>query len=125
MTDLAEYFENTKGIGVLGTADEDGAVDLALYARPHVVDKTTVAFIMGDRLSHQNLESNPNAAYLFVEAGDGYRGKRLHLTQIREDTDPQRIEAMRREGRKDHDYGDAKRFLVYFRVEKVRPLVGD
>jgi hypothetical protein len=125
MTELADYFENTEGLGVLGTADREGTVDLAVYARPHVVDETTVAFIMSDRLSHRNLASNPHAAYLFIEAGKGYKGKRLHLTFMREETDPQRIEAMRREGRKERDYGDAKRFLAYFRIEKVRPLVGD
>jgi hypothetical protein len=49
---LANYFENVKGVGVLGTADPEGKVDLALYARPHVIDEETVAFIMRDRLSH-------------------------------------------------------------------------
>jgi hypothetical protein len=125
MTELSDYFENTEGLGVLGTADREGAVDLAIYARPHVVDETTIAFVMSDRLSHRNLTSNPHAAYLFVEVGKGYKGKRLYLTFMREETDPQQIEAMRREGRKEHDYGDAKRFLAYFHVEKVRPLVGD
>jgi hypothetical protein len=122
---LADYFEKTDGLGILGTADGSGSVDLAVYARPHVVDEATVAFIMSDRLSHSNLKTNPHAAYLFVEAGGGYRGKRLYLTMMREETDPAQIEAMRREGRKGHDYGDAQKFLVYFRIAKIRPLVGD
>ena len=122
---LADYFERTEGFGVLGTADAAGNVDLAVYARPHVVDETTVAFIMSDRLSHENLQSNPRAAFLFHESGGGYKGKRLYLIRDREETDPERIEAMRREGRRGHDYGDALKFLVYFRVEKVRSLVGD
>jgi hypothetical protein len=122
---LADYFENTEGLGVLGTADGSGQVDLAVYGRPHVIDEETLAFIMSDRLSHGNLKSNPHAAYLFVEAGEGYRGKRLYLTMTREATDAEQIEAMRRESRKGHDYGGAKKFLVYFRVDKVRPLVGD
>ena len=31
---LANYFDNVKGIGILGTANPEGKVDLALYARP-------------------------------------------------------------------------------------------
>ena len=124
-TNLHDYFENTEGTGVLGTSDADGNVDLAVYGRPHVVDDETVAFIMADRMSHINVTANPHAAYLFVESGPGYKGKRLYLVKTKEETDPERIEAMRRGSRKGHDYGDALKFLVHFRVEKVRPLVGD
>ncbi len=122
---LRDYFESAEGVGVLGTSDAQGQVDLAIYGRPHVVDEETVAFIMGDRLSHTNVSVNPSAAYLFVERGPGYKGKRLHLTRTREESDPERIEAIRRENRKGHDYGDALKFLVYFKVDKVRPLTGD
>jgi len=48
---LSEYFENTDGTGVLATADDKGNVDAALYARPHCLDETTVAFVMNERLS--------------------------------------------------------------------------
>lgn len=122
---LRDYFESTEGIGVLGTADAEGRVDLAIYARPHVADDESVALIMSDRTSHNNIVANPHAAYLFVEGGKGYKGKRLYLTRTHEETDPARIEAVRRGGRKGHDLGDALKFLVHFRVEKVRPLTGD
>lgn len=58
---LSDYFENAQGLGILATADSDGIVDLAIYASPHVVDETTIAFVMQERLSHQNLKSNPKA----------------------------------------------------------------
>jgi len=122
---LADYFERTESLGVLGTADDAGNVDLAVYARPHVIDDTTLAFIMSHRLTHKNLHSNPRAAYLFRESGGGYKGKRLYVNRMREETDPEQIEAMQRQNRKGHDYGDAAKSLVYFHVEKVRPLVGD
>jgi hypothetical protein len=88
-------------------------VDLAIYARPHVIDEETVAFIMGDRLSHRNVAANPHAAYLFLEDAEGYNGLRMHLTRTAEETDPKKIEALRR----------PKAFLVYFKVDEVRPLV--
>ena len=96
---LSEYFEQAKGVGVLATADGDGKVNVAVYARPHFLnqeDDGTCAFIMSERLSHDNVKQNPSAAYLFVEEAEGYVGKRLSLTVIREETDPDKISAIRR-----------------------------
>jgi hypothetical protein len=124
---LSDYFEQTQGIGVLATADVEGKVNAAIYARPHFLDKndeTTVAFIMGDRLSHDNVQVNPSAAYLFIEQGDEYQGKRLSLTRIKEETDPEKIQSISRRGLPS-DCGDIKpRYLVYFRIDAVRPLIG-
>jgi hypothetical protein len=123
---LSEYFEKTKGTGILATADAAGQVDAAVYARPHFLDEQTVAFIMADRLSHRNLQSNPHAAYLFVEHGEGYKGRRLHLTKVVEETDPQKIQALRRRPLPaECGVESESRYLVHFRVDRVRPLVGD
>jgi hypothetical protein len=123
---LSEYFEAAKGIGVLATANASGEVDGAIYARPHFLDEQTLAFIMADRLSHRNLQSNPRAAYLFIEHGGGYKGKRLHLTKVAEDTDPEKIRAIRRRPLPAECGVKAEsRYLVTFRVDRVRPLVGD
>ena len=121
---LANYFDKVEGIGVLGTADSTGKVDLALYARPHVIDDQTVAFIMRDHRSHANVTANPRAAYLFIESGEGYKGLRLYLTQVAEETDPKKIETLRRRSRRDEDAAATKAFLVSYRVDEVRPLVG-
>jgi len=121
---LADYFENTAGTGVLATADSNGNVDIAVYARPHVIDEKTVAFIMNERLSYKNLTSNPKAAYLFLEKGPGYNGKRLYLTKTREETDVEFIESMRRRKTDKYQESDLKKYLVYFSVDKIRPLVG-
>jgi hypothetical protein len=124
---MQEYFVNTKGTGILATANADGVVDLAVYARPHVLDEETISFIMRDRLSHTNLQSNPHAAYLFHEAGGGYKGKRLYLTKTGEETDPEKIAAVRRRqkpvGCTDEE-GESQ-FLVTFHIDGTRPLVGD
>ena len=121
-----EYFETTEGTGVLATAEGSGEVDAAVYARPHFLDEQTIAFIMADRLSHRNLQSNPHAAYLFIEDGKGYQGKRLHLTKLSEETDPARIQALRRRPLPaECGFEGESRYLVQFRVDRVRPLVGD
>jgi hypothetical protein len=125
---LSEYFEKAEGIGVLATSDASGRVNAALYSRPHFLDpndESTLAFIMTDRLSHSNTEANPRAAYLFVEKGDDYLGKRLSLSKIKEETDLEKIQAVRRRSLPPECEEEKTRFLVYFHIDSVRPLVGD
>jgi len=124
--DLRAYFEQTKGTGVLATADSSGKVDVAFYARPHVLEDGTLAFIMADRLTHHNLQSNPHAAYLFVEPGEMYEGKRLFLKKVSEEKNTERLKEMFRKCsctvEKESDGKD--RFLVIFKLEKELPLIG-
>jgi Pyridoxamine 5'-phosphate oxidase len=124
---LSDYFDSVKGIGVLSTADASGKVNSAVYARPHVLDEQTIAFIMADRLSHANLQSNPHAAYLFKEEGPKYIGKRLYLTRIREEKDSPMIDQIRRKKYPEVEgkYEGVAKFLVFFRVDRVLPLIGD
>ena len=122
--DLKEYFENTKGFGVLSTADNQGIVDAAVYARPHVMEDGTIASIMSDRLTHENLKTNPHAVYLFLEEGKGYQGKRLFLTKIREEQDSALIDEIRRRSYPGDLQAKEHRFLVVFRIDKELPLVG-
>ena len=124
---LSEYFENAKGTGVLATADADGKVNMAIYARPHFLDANddeTIAFIMADRLCHANVQTNPHASYLFMEEGKDYLGKRLTLRRIKEETDPEKIRSVRRRQLPCECEEGTTRFLVYFRVDGVRPLIG-
>jgi hypothetical protein len=122
--ELKAYFEQISGLGILSTADASGRVDAAVYSRPHVMDDGSVAFIMRDRLTHNNLQSNPHAAYLFKEEGSGYAGKRLFLTKISEEKETERLhELRRRRYPADKERREAS-YLVFFNVDKVLPLVG-
>ena len=118
---IKDYFQTAKGTGVLSTADGEGRVNAALYAVPHFLDEKTVAFIMTDRLTHQNLQANPHAAYLFMEEGEPYKGRRLYLKKIREEKGGELMESIRR---KRYPELEGKEFLVSFQVEKVLPLIG-
>ena len=120
--ELKEYFENAEGKGILATADSDGKVDTAIYARPHFMDDGTIAMIMRDRLTHHNLESNSHACYMFIEKGPGYKGKRLFLTKVREEQNSELLQSLRR--RQYIDSNDESRFLVFFQIDKELPLVG-
>lgn len=120
---LKQYFDDHKGVGVLSTADSAGRVNAAVYARPHFMEDGTLAFIMQDRLTHHNLQSNPHAAYLFKEDGPGYKGKRLYLTKAREEQNADLVESLRR--RKYTETTMKERFLVYFQLDKELPLIGE
>jgi len=123
---LSAYFQQAKGIGVLATADAQGKVNVAIYARPHFLDEHddgTCAFIMSDRASHDNVKANPHAAYLFVEQREDYVGKRLTLTMVREETDVEKIHSIRRRGVPPVSEEGSK-YLLYFRIDGVRPVVG-
>ncbi len=123
--DLKAYFEESKGHGVLATADAAGKVNVAVFARPHVMADGTVAFIMPHRLTHNNLQANPQAAYLFLEAGPGYQGKRLYLTKTREEQDTDLLYSLRRRTYPAaQEKQEGPRFLVFFKVDQVLPVVG-
>jgi hypothetical protein len=119
---LKDYFEEQKGTGVLATADSSGKVDAAIYSRPHFMEDGSIAFIMRDRLTHHNLQSNPYATFLFIENGPGYNGKRLYLKKTREENNPELIRKIKR--RKYTDDDEEPKFLVFFTLEKELPLIG-
>jgi putative heme iron utilization protein len=71
--EIGEYFKTAKGTGALAMADSKGVVDVAIFAVPHLIDHETIVFIMTEKLAHQNLQSNPHAAYLFMEDEDPWQ----------------------------------------------------
>ncbi len=121
--ELKNYFETTTGTGILSTADKNGKVNAAIYSRPHFLDGGKLAFIMRDRLSHSNLQSNPHAVYLFIEDGPGYKGKRIYLNMVKEEKNAEQIVSLQR--RKYKTEVEEDRFLVFFEPYRERPLVGD
>ena len=124
--DLAHYFENTDGTGIMATCDPADRVNQAIYSKPFVLDGSTVAFVMKEKTSHQNLRHHLKASYLFIEKGAGFKGIRLHLTMQREEKNRSLVEVLREKqpcifSKED----DSDKFLVFFEVDQVRPLIGD
>ncbi|MEJ2589534.1 MAG: hypothetical protein P8165_18510 [Deltaproteobacteria bacterium] len=78
-----------------------------------------------DTGTHHNLLSNPNAAYMFMEDGPGYKGVRLFLKKQGEEADSELLYSIRR--RKyaaEANQEESSKFLVFFEVEKQLPLIG-
>jgi len=120
---LHDYFNEKSGFGVISTSNSSGEVNSAVYAKPHVIDGNTIAFIMRDRLTHNNILQNPQAHYMFIEHNHGFHGVRLNLTMLEESQDQEQIQALSR--RPSASNGDDEvRFLVTFTVTKTLMLVG-
>jgi hypothetical protein len=123
---LKQYLESRDGKSIFSSANAEGMVISAVYSKPHVFDDGTIAFVMRKRLSYENLKTNPYASYMFIEEGHGYQGIRLLLKKIKEDTDNELIDKMkRRRLSPERDKARGPKFLIHFRVERILPLIGD
>lgn len=120
---LQEYFSGKAGVGVISTSNKKGEVNSAVYAKPHVTGKDSVAFIMRDKLTRANLQENTKANYLFIANDHGFQGVRLYLTMTGEVQDKELIGALSRRASADEDES-SDRFLVSFSVDKALALIG-
>jgi hypothetical protein len=75
-------------------------------------------------LTHANVQTNPWATYFFIESGQGYKGKRLYLKKLKEEQNNELLSKICRKCDYSH-YDVGNRYIVYFNVEKVLPLIGD
>jgi len=120
---LAELFPEG-GRGVIGTADAQGQVDLAVFAVPHIIDEETLAWGIGEGRTFNNLKENGKASFLYLAPTRGYSGWRLTLT-LKETGEGALLEEIR-QGAAKHSWVmdvSAIKHVVYFKVEEVRPLV--
>lgn len=123
---LKDYLESRAGICILSSADRSGRVTIAIYSTPRVMEDGTVCFIMRERLTYKNILENPHAACMFIEQGTGYKGIRLFLTMLREDSDTELIAQMtRRFLSPEDDRAKGPKHLVIFKVDRILPLIGD
>lgn len=121
---LAELFTHP-GLGVLSTSSPDGKVNCAVYARPHVIDETTLVWGMTDKRTYHNLTRNRHAAFLFKTGAPGFNGVRLALELIKTEESGELLETIKT----NTDVivgpgaGAAVTHAAWFRVVEVRPLI--
>ena len=120
---IDNYFTEKSGFSVLSTSSKKGEVNSAVYAKPHVINNNTIAFIMRDRLTLKNVHENPLAHYMFVEHDHGFHGVRLSLTMLEESQDQERISSLSRQSTT--EASEEERYLVTFTVNKALTLVGE
>jgi hypothetical protein len=121
---LAELFPEG-GRGIIGTADANGIVNMAVFATPHVVDEETLAWGFSEGRSMHNLLVNPHASYLYLAPSRGYSGWRLTLTMKEAKTEGELLQKIKEEATRGVGpmAGAAIKTVVYFKVDEVRPLI--
>ena len=119
MLDLYNYFEHEDGFGVLSTADEDGVVNSALFARPRIEEGRAI-FLTVDKKNLSNLRKNKSGYYLFKSNKDGYEGVRLKLQLFSIYQDDAKVQRLSRKPLKD----GIERYILEFDILEVLPLCG-
>ena len=118
-----EYFEKSNGCGFLATTNSQGEVNIAVYAKPIVLNDGTFVFGMGNRLTRTNLQENPRAVYAFQEAG--YKGMRFYLYKRKEENSGPLLDQLRAAAATCPAPGAPQiiKYTVHFRVDRYLPLV--
>jgi len=121
---LAELF-TLPGLGIMSTSSSDGKVNSAVYARPHVIDETTLVWGMTDKRTYQNLTRNRHAAFLFKVSGPGFNGVRLALELIKTEEEGDLLATIKKNTDEivGPGAGAAVTHAGWFRVVEVRPLI--
>lgn len=122
--DLSELFKSS-GFGVMATADADGIVNTAVYARPHVVNGTTLVWGMTDGRTFRNVRENPQASFLFKTSLPGYVGVRIALELIRTEDVGDMLAEIKKSANEvvSPVAGVAVTHAVWFRVVETRALI--
>ena len=116
---LANYFENNTGLGILSTADKEGKVNGALYARPHIQDNKAI-FLAAPNHTLRNIKENAYAHYLFKQDGQEYEGVRLQLKLQKIDQDQDRADELRRKHKDKDNYA----YILEFEILEAHNLIG-
>ncbi len=121
---LSELFTHP-GLGVMSTSSSDGKVNSAVYARPHVIDETTLVWGMTDKRTYQNISRNRHAAFLFKENGHGFSGVRLALELIRTEEEGELLDLIKQntDDIVGPGAGASVTHAAWFKVVEVRDLV--
>jgi hypothetical protein len=121
---LAELFTQP-GLGVMSTSSSEGKVNNAVYARPHIINATTLVWGMTDKRTYQNLTRNRHAAFLFKTNGPGFNGVRLALELIKTEEAGDLLETIKKNTDEivGPGAGAAVSHAVWFRVTEIRPLI--
>ena len=121
---LTELFTH-QGLGVMSTSSSDGKVNSAVYARPHVIDETTLVWGMTDKRTYRNLIRNRHAAFLFKTGSPGFSGVRLGLELIKTEEAGELLMTIKANTDEivGPGAGAAVTHAVWFRITELRPLI--
>ncbi|WP_068550344.1 pyridoxamine 5'-phosphate oxidase family protein [Thermosulfidibacter takaii] len=112
------------GIGVMGTSNKKGEINLAIYSPPIVVDESTVVFGATHRVTYSNLTENPHAMFMYIT--EKWKGVRLALRLKKVETEGKMLELIKENFKKIGYTKLAKeiKYALYFEVKEALPLKG-
>lgn len=113
------------GRGVIAASDSSGNVNVAVYAKPHIIDEKTVAWGMTEGRTWTCVKENPHAAYLYMNPGPGYSGVRLKISLKELFESGDMLETVKKHTAEivSPAAAEAVKHVAYFEVEEVRPLI--
>ncbi len=122
LKDLEKLFQK-KGIGIMGTADDQGWVNMAIYSPPMITEDGTLVFGATQRLTHENLTQNPRAMFLYV-VPETWEGVRIRMRLVKDETSGEMLEAWKERFQAMGYTTLARevRHAFHFQVEEIRPL---
>ncbi|MDD2897662.1 MAG: pyridoxamine 5'-phosphate oxidase family protein [Desulfuromonadaceae bacterium] len=121
---LSELFA-VSGLAVMSTAAADGSVNSAVYARPHVIDESTLVWGMTDKRTFRNVSENRHASFLFKTNNPGFSGVRLTLELLRTEEEGELLSTIKANAEvvAGPGAGAAITHAVWFRVTERRDLI--
>ncbi len=123
--DIKDFFSK-EGIGIMGTADKKGRVNLAIYSPPIVVDERIVVFGATRRKTFENLTENPYAMFMYILNEPGWKGVRVELKLIKMEAKGEMLDRLKENFKKVGYHSLAKEiaFALYFEIINAFPLKG-
>jgi len=80
--EVMELFNKQPRIGTLSTANKEGAVNVAVFGSPRMIDEDNIVMGIGNNRSFKHLQANPNAVFIVLEPGKTpmeWKGVRVYL----------------------------------------------
>ncbi|MBN2467024.1 MAG: pyridoxamine 5'-phosphate oxidase family protein [Deltaproteobacteria bacterium] len=126
--ELMDMFNKRPRIGTLSTSDGKGAVNVAVFGSPHMIDGNTVVMGIGDNRSYKNLKKNPKAAFIVMEPGQTpaeWKGIRVYLEAVAVESEGGLFDKIKGEtaNRAGKAAADMLKAAIKFTITEVRPLI--
>lgn len=126
--ELMVLFNRRPRIGTLSTADKTGAVNVAVFGSPQMIDEKTVVMGIGQNRTYRNLQRNPKAVFIVMEPGEtvtDWKGARVYLEATDIENQGQFYDQIKRGIAKAAGQQAAEMIqaAIRFRITEVRPIV--
>jgi len=123
--DLEKLFEK-EGIGIMGTCDEEGWVNMAIYSPPIITSESLLVFAATERLTYKNLRENPRAMFMYVTNDINWDGARIRLCLVKDEVSGSMLERLKARFKEMGYFALALeiKHALYFKIEETRPLKG-